>query len=98
MTAASRPYRVTPVFDEDTLPQALRNAHNTKAGVWGLIRVLEGELRYVIADPAAEQILRPGRPGLVSPQQLHFVEPLGPMRIQVEFYDAPPDLAAAGRD
>jgi hypothetical protein len=43
---------------------------------------------------------RPSHPAagtsrLVNPQQLHFVEPLGTMRMQVEFYDDPPDLAAA---
>src|SRR4051812_31020618 len=42
----SKPYRSTPVFDDQTLPQALRQAHTTKAGVWGVIRVLEGCVRY----------------------------------------------------
>ena len=87
-----KPYRTTPVFDQDSLPDALRRAHNTKQGVWGLIRVLEGRLRYVVAESGAEQILTPDRPGLVTPRQLHFVAPLGPMRMQVEFYDAEPAL------
>src|SRR3546814_1000811 len=38
------PYRSTPVFDETSLPAALRGEHRTKAGVWGLIRVLEGKI------------------------------------------------------
>jgi tellurite resistance-related uncharacterized protein len=84
------PYRSTPVFDENTLPAALRAAHNTKAGVWGVIRVLEGELRYTILEPPSEQVLTPDNPGLVLPEQKHFVTPLSPMRCQVEFYDAPP--------
>ena len=88
--ASQRPYRVTPVFDQDTLPQALRNAHNTKAGVWGVIRVLEGKLRYVVVETGSAQVLSPERPGLIAPLQLHFVEPLGAMRMQVEFYDSPP--------
>ena len=88
--ARPRPHRITPVFDERSLPAALRSSHHTKAGVWGLIRVLEGRLRYVTVDPAEEQILVPGRPGLVRPQQHHFVEPLGAMRMQVEFYTQPP--------
>ena len=91
MRAEARPYRVTPVFDQDSLPKALRNAHNTRHGVWGVIRVIEGKLRYVIAEGLREQILSPDRPGLIEPQQLHFVEPLGRMRMQVEFYDAPPE-------
>src|SRR3546814_2805171 len=45
------PYRSTPVFDETSLPAALRGEHRTKAGVWGLIRVLEGKLQLNIIDP-----------------------------------------------
>lgn len=85
-----RPYRSTPVFDQDTLPAALRQRHDTKAGVWGLIRVIEGELRFTCLDPLSETVLVPGRPGLVLPQQPHFVTPLGAMKMQVDFYDQPP--------
>lgn len=40
------PYKCTPVFDENTLPAGLRREHRTKPGVWGVIRVLDGRLRY----------------------------------------------------
>ncbi len=86
------PYRSTAVFDQDTLPAALRKDHRTKPGVWGVIRVLDGQLRYVVTEPASELILEPGHPGLIYPDQLHFVEPIGPMRMQVEFYKQRPDL------
>lgn len=89
--AAAVPYRRTPVFDENTLPAGLRREHRTKPGVWGVIRVLEGQLRYRVLDPDSEEILTPGRPGFVLPDQPHLVEPLGPMRIQIEFHDRPPD-------
>ena len=89
------PYRSTPVFDETTLPAALRREHRTKDGVWGVIRVLEGELRLFLVDgPGAGgdgTILTPGRPGLIRPQQTHHVEPLGRMRMQVDFHDHAPD-------
>lgn len=89
---ASKPYRSTPVFDEQTLPQALRQAHTTKDGVWGVIRVLEGCVRYRIEAHDHDVILSPGTPGLVRPQEPHHVEPVGPMRMQVEFYDHLPAL------
>jgi tellurite resistance-related uncharacterized protein len=85
------PYRSTPIFDEQSLPQALRNEHRTKPGVWGRINVIEGELRLTMIEPPGEEILRPGHPGLVQPEQPHFVTPLGPMRMQVDFFDQPPD-------
>ena len=83
------PYRSTPVFDEASLPAALRNDHRTKAGVWGVVRVLEGELLLTFAD-GDEQRLTPGRDGRLDPQRTHRVTPLGAMKTQVDFYDRPP--------
>ncbi len=87
-----QPYRSTSIFDEKTLPAALRRNHRTKKGVWGVIRVIEGELKLVVLDPPGEAILTPESPGLLLPDQPHFVEPLGCMRMQVDFYDQPPEL------
>lgn len=84
------PYRTTPVFDETTLPDALKREHRTRDGVWGVIRVLEGELKFVVAEGGVETILTPDRPGLVQPQQAHRVEPLSKLRMQIEFYDRDP--------
>lgn len=84
------PYRSTPIFDQDSLPKALRLRHDTKEGVWGLIRVLEGRVRLTYLDPLSEIILTPDNPGLVLPQQSHFVQPLGLMKMQVDFYDQVP--------
>lgn len=88
---AVQPYRSTRVFDETTLPAALRSRHNTKAGVWGMVRVLEGQLRLTYLDPPSEIVLDPKAPGPLLPEQPHFVDPLGPMKMQVDFYDQPPD-------
>ena len=86
------PYKRTAVFDENTLPEAFRKEHRTKRGVWGVIRVLDGRVRYTVIEPESEVVLEPGHPGLVLPDQAHLVEPLGPMRMQIEFYDQCPDL------
>lgn len=86
------PYRSTAVFDETTLPDALRREHRTKAGVWGVIRVIEGKLRLERDDGSEAQVLTPDRPGLVLPEQTHRVEPMGRVRMQVDFYDRPPPV------
>ncbi len=91
-SAAPEPYRSTPIFDETTLPAALRREHRTKPGVWGVVRVLEGEVKLSCVDPPEVLIVSPGSPGLLLPDQPHFVEPVGTMRMQVEFYDRPPQL------
>lgn len=91
--APPTPYRSTIVFDQDSLPEGLQRAHSTRDGVWGVIRVLEGRVRYHIEDGSAPpQDLTPATPGLIQPAQPHHVEPLGPMRMQVEFYDREPIL------
>ena len=84
------PYRTTPVFDQDSLPQAIRSAHNTKPGVWGLLRVIEGEVRLVFHQPAREVEVTAGTPCAIPPQAWHHVEVTGPMRMQVEFYRESP--------
>lgn len=86
--AAPAPYKSTPVFDENSLPAGLRREHSTKAGVWGVIRVLEGRLLFERGDERRE--LTPGAPAIIQPEEKHRVEPLGPMRMQVDFYNAPP--------
>jgi hemoglobin len=87
-----QPYRSTPVFDETSLPEGLRREHSTKAGVWGVIRVLEGRLKLTWLDTGEARILAPSRPGLVAPEQPHLVEPVGPMKMRVDFYDQEPAM------
>lgn len=80
-------YKRTPEFSEDSVPKGLLNAHQTKAGTWGKIVVLEGALRYRILEPETEVTdLTPDRYGVVEPTVLHDVEPLGSVRFFVEFY------------
>jgi tellurite resistance-related uncharacterized protein len=86
------PHHTTHVFDETTLPDGLRHEHRTKPGIWGVVRLLEGRAKLCFGDSAEEQILSPGTPGLLAPEQPHFVEPIGSMRMQVEFYDERPQL------
>lgn len=91
------PYKRTALFTESTVPAGLLQNHSTKEGVWGLIRVLSGQLIYRITDPrreAREEILTPtGEPGLVVPTLLHCVEPQGNVEFFVEFWRAPTPAA-----
>jgi len=80
------PYKRTPDFTEETVPAGLLRRHTTKAGVWGRICVLEGELLYRILEPTFEHhVLEPGCDGVVEPNVPHEVEPEGPVRFYVEF-------------
>lgn len=86
------PYGASPIFDEQSLPVALRNDHRTKAGTWGLLRVLDGEVRLIFTDPPSQHLVTPDRPAIIPPQAPHHVVPLGRMTMQVEFYRERPFL------
>ena len=89
------PYKITPVFDDSTLPAGLRRVHSTKAGVWGVVRLLEGRLRLSFPETGRDLVLGPGKPGLLRPCEPHWVEPLSPFRMQVEFYRSSPSIREA---
>lgn len=80
-------YRRTPEFDASSIPDGLRKAHSTKRGVWAKIKVLEGQLRYTVHPPLAQAfLLAPENTGIIVPEVLHHIDPLGPVRFYVEFY------------
>lgn len=87
---APSPYRITPVFDQDTLPQALREEHRTKAGTWGLLRVLDGRVTLIFTGSGREMEVDPERPAPIPPEEPHKLRVEGAMRLQVEFYREPP--------
>jgi len=80
------PYGASPIFDENSLPDKLRNEHSTKDGTWGLLRVLEGEVELVFIDPPSQRLVTVDDPAPIPPQSPHFVKLTGPMKMQVEFY------------
>ena len=86
------PYKTTAIWDENSLPAAIRGSHNTKAGVWGFLRVLEGAVTLVFEDGSAPVRVTPDRPALIPPEGKHHVETDGPMRMQVEFYRERPEI------
>lgn len=90
--SSPKPYRSTPVFDQASLPAALQREHRTKPGVWGVVRVLEGKLKLTYVEPPSEMIVSPERPGLLLPDQPHFVEPVGNMKMRVDFYAEQPEV------
>lgn len=79
-------HQQTPPFTEATIPAGLLKDHSTKAGVWAKIIVHEGHLRYRIPSLGIDQVLTPDTPGIVLPEILHSVEPLGAVQFLVQFY------------
>jgi tellurite methyltransferase len=85
------PYRRTPDFDETTIPAALQRSHTTKPGVWAVIHVASGVLRYVIEpEPRHEVRLEGPATAVVVPEVPHHVEPASAVRFFLELHRAPP--------
>ena len=81
-----RAYRRTPVFTETSVPAGLLKDHETKPGVWGVIHVVSGRLRYSIPSRRESVTLSPDRPGIVEQTVPHHVTRLGPVSFYVEFW------------
>lgn len=89
LPASAEAYKKTPVFTEDSIPAGLLCEHSTKAGVWGLIHVISGELTLHFPGAELPERLKPGRPGVLPPQALHRVAADGAVRFFVEFFREP---------
>ena len=80
------PYKRTPTFDETTVPAGLLKDHATKAGIWGVIHVLAGELRYVVPTTGIDVVLDDDTQAVITPEQLHHVTPIGRVQFYVAFW------------
>ena len=83
-------YRSTATFTPESVPAALLRAHNTKAGVWGLLRVLRGRVRYCLDGAVPETVvIAHGGTTVIEPETPHHVELLdADTAFVVEFHRA----------
>jgi len=79
-------YKRTPVFTQDTVPAGLQRDHTTAPGVWAVIHVLSGRLRYTVPSTGFQVDLTPGHDGIVEPEMPHHVTPMGEVEFYVEFW------------
>lgn len=72
-------YRQTPRFSMDNVPQALLSSHSVKSGVWGLLCVVKGRVRYCLDIGNAASLLVPaGGVAVIAPGVPHHVELMDP--------------------
>ncbi|NIJ16301.1 DUF1971 domain-containing protein [Sphingobium vermicomposti] len=83
------PYRSTPVFVQGTLANALHVRHDTKFGVLGLTRVLEGHLKSHISASAVRNSSH-AYPRARHSATIAILTPLGDMKMQLDSYDQKP--------
>jgi len=79
--------RVTPEWDEESMPAALRRSHRVRSGSWGRLLVLSGRVRFTAAtSPPIEAVIGGGESQPIPPGVEHDVQPLGRVRFAVEFF------------
>ena len=72
-------YKRMPVWNKDTMPEAVQRKHNTKVGTWGKITVLKGTLKFIElteeGEIIAEHLFEAGANNpMAQPQAWHRVE------------------------
>ena len=80
-------YKTTPVFNQQAIPKGFRRAHSTKKGVWALIKVVSGQVHYVVDDlDELCVVLDENLEGVIAPQMMHHLDVIGDVELYVEFY------------
>lgn len=69
------PYRRTPTFHRESVPRALLERHDTKAGVWALLHVVRGTVELVESDARGDQrqIVTAGHHAVICPEVEHRI-------------------------
>lgn len=90
-------YKRMPVWNKDTMPEAVQRKHNTKVGTWGKITVLKGILKFIEltedGEVIAEHLFEAGADNpMAQPQAWHRVEAsTDDVEWYLEFYCKPED-------
>lgn len=90
-------YKRMPVWNKDTMPEAVQRKHNTKVGTWGKITVLKGTLKFIElteeGEIIAEHLFEAGANNpMAQPQAWHRVEAAtDDVEWYLEFYCKPED-------
>lgn len=90
-------YKRMPVWNKDTMPEAVQRKHNTKVGTWGKITVLKGILKFIELTEEgkviAEHLFKADTDNpMAQPQAWHRVEAAtDDVEWYLEFYCKPED-------
>lgn len=79
-------YRSTAEFTVASVPAGLLRDHSTRAGTWGRIEVLSGDVTYVTAAPSDRRlVLDTGDSAMIPPELPHHVALSAHARFRVVF-------------
>ena len=90
-------YKRMPLWNKETMPEAVQQKHNTKVGTWGKITVVKGVLKFIElteeGEVLAEHLFEAGADNpMAQPQAWHRVEAAtDDVEWYLEFYCRPED-------
>ena len=90
-------YKELPVWSQQTIPQGFKNQHNTKAGTWAKLTVLQGEVNFAMLDESGNVLSEhvfsvDQQPPFIEPQAWHkIVSASDDVQCQLRFYCTPQD-------
>ena len=87
----------SPIFTQDTLPDALQAEHTLGPGHWGVLDVLEGSLRFVNIETGDERLISAPDRLTIRPGMPHRVALEGPLRCRIDFFREPPAESVEGQ-
>lgn len=79
-------YSQSPVFTPETLPEKLKATHTTKAGTYGLLRVISGIVRFTVENSQTDYIVTSGKQLVIEPEVPHHVQFELNGSFQIDFY------------
>ena len=85
------PSATSPIFTQDTLPDALQTEHTLAPGHWAVLNVFEGSLQFVNLDTGQERVISAPDRVTIHPGMPHRVAIEGPLRCRIDFFREPPD-------
>ena len=78
--------RTTDEFTPGSVPKGLLRSHHVAVGVWGLLRVVEGSVVFVLETTGESRTVGAGESQVIEPSVSHHVEPGEGSRFLVEFH------------
>lgn len=75
------------------MPKGFIKEHTTAKGVWALLHVLSGSLKYSVTENGQQETyeITPDAPRVIAAEQPHSVAVIGPVTFQLEFFREPKD-------
>lgn len=87
------------LWDEVTIPAAFKRPHHLGEGMWGVIRVDQGELSLTMrGEVAVNTVVGSGSSHGVPPGLDHSIDVLGPVRFSLDYFSIERGDAVASAD